>query len=236
MPWWAPPQRLDRRQATVLATLAALVAVQGFLGGLLPETLTYASSEMHFGTFGQGVVFASVELAALPALGALALADRKGRRSVVLWATAGAAALSELGTFAPDIAWLATTQVAAGALLAAASIAAVVVAVEEVPPGCRAWAVGALGMAGGFGGGARLCYCPSLVLDQEVGAGSIWRACSACRSSRSVLNNYLKAGAGCRREPGGSRVGGSRVGRRGVGLWERLQAPRLRGPPSAPVR
>ena len=30
LPWWAPPQRLDRRQALVMATLAALVSVQGF--------------------------------------------------------------------------------------------------------------------------------------------------------------------------------------------------------------
>ena len=82
LPWWAPPQRLDRRQALVMATLAALVGVQGFLIGLLPETLTYAASEMHLGTFGQGAVFALVELSALPALLALVVADRRGRR---LW-------------------------------------------------------------------------------------------------------------------------------------------------------
>src|SRR5262249_9727708 len=59
MPWWAPPQRLDRRQAVVIAALAALVCVQGYLAALLPETLTYAASEMDVGTFGQGVVFAA---------------------------------------------------------------------------------------------------------------------------------------------------------------------------------
>jgi MFS family permease len=160
LPWWAPPQRLDRRQAVVLATLAALVSVQGYLAALLPETLTYAASEMHVGTFGQGVVFASVELSALPALFALVMADRRGRRMVVLWATGGAAVLSELGAFAPGVAWLTVTQVAAGALVAAAGIAAIVVAVEEVPRGCRAWAVGVLGMAAGFGGGGPLLLLP----------------------------------------------------------------------------
>ncbi len=159
-PWWAPPQRLARRPAVVMATLAALVSVQGFLAALLPETLTYAASEMHVGTFGQGVVFASVELSALPALLALVLADRRGRRSVVLWSTGGAAVLSELGAFAPSVTWLTVTQVGAGALVAAAGIAAVVVAVEEVPAGCRAWAVGVLGMAAGFGGGGPLLLLP----------------------------------------------------------------------------
>ena len=143
-----------------MATLAALVSVQGFLIALLPETLTYAASEMHLGTFGQGAVFALVELSALPALLALVVADRRGRRSVVLWATGVAAVLSELGGFATSAGWLTLTQVSAGALVAAAGIAAIVVAVEEVPRGCRAWAVGVLGMAGGFGGGIPLLLLP----------------------------------------------------------------------------
>ena len=155
-----------------MATLAAFVSVQGFLAALLPETLTYAASEMHVGTFGQGAVFASVELSALPALLALVLADRRGRRSVVLWATGAAAVLSELGGFTPSIGWLTVTQVAAGALVAAAGIAAIVVAVEEVPRGCRAWAVGVLGMAGGFGGGVPLLLLPWPGPARAGGAGS----------------------------------------------------------------
>lgn len=160
LPWWAPPQRLDRRQALVMATLAALVSVQGFLIALLPETLTYAASEMRLGTLGQGAVFALVELSALPALLALVVADRRGRRSVVLWATGVAAGLSELGGFTTSAGWLTLTQVSAGALVAAAGIGAIVVAVEEMPRGCRAWAVGVLGMAGGFGGGIPLLLLP----------------------------------------------------------------------------
>ena len=159
-PWWAPPARLDRRAALVVATLAAMVAVQGFVAGVLPETLTYAAREAHTGTFGQGVVFAAVELSALPALAALVLADRRGRRGVVVWATAGAVVCTAAGAGAPTLSLLAATQVAAGAMVAAAGIAAVVVVVEEVPAGCRAWSVGVLGLAGGFGGGVPLALLP----------------------------------------------------------------------------
>lgn len=160
LPWWAPPERLDRRTTGVLAALAALSAVQGFIGGLLPETLSYAGSEMRVGTFGQGVVFGAVELSALPALLALVLADRRGRRGVALGATAGAVAFSELSAASPALGWLTGTQLAVGALVAAAAIAVTVIAVEEVPKGCRAWSLGILGLAAGFGAGAPLALLP----------------------------------------------------------------------------
>lgn len=170
MPWWAPPARLDHRSSTVLAVLATVVAVEGFLGGLLPQVLSYASSEMHVHVFGQGLVFAAVELSALPALLALVRADQRGRRGVVLGATAMAAGLSALTGFSPSMAWLAGAQVAAGALLAAAGIASTVIAVEEVPAGCRAWAFGILGLAAGFGAGVPLALLPLA----GIGAGG-WR-------------------------------------------------------------
>ncbi len=178
MPWWGPPQRLDRRPAVMLATLAALVAVQGFVAGILPATLTYAASQMRAGTFAQGAVFAAVELSALPALAALVLADRRGRRSVLLSATGAAVVMSEVGAVVPSVGWLAITQVAAGALVAAGGIAAIVLAVEEVPDGCRAWSVGVLGMAGGLGAGVPLALLPLV----DLGPGG-WRwlyALSVC--------------------------------------------------------
>lgn len=160
MPWWAPPERLDRRTARLMCCLAALVAVQGFLAGLLPATLSYASSQMHVGNLGQGTVFGAVELASLPALLALVVADKRGRRGVVVWATGGAVALSALSALSPGLAWLAGGQVGVGALLTAAATAATVLAVEEVPKGCRAWALGALGLAAAFGAGFPLALLP----------------------------------------------------------------------------
>jgi MFS family permease len=144
----------------VVAALAALSAVQGFIGGLLPQTLSYAGSQMRVGTFGQGVVFGAVELSALPALLALVLADRRGRRGVALGATAGAVAFSELSAASPAIGWLTGAQLVVGALLAAAGIAVTVIAVEEVPKGCRAWSLGILGLAAGFGAGVPLALLP----------------------------------------------------------------------------
>jgi MFS family permease len=160
LPWWAPPARLDRRSACTVATLAALTAVQGFVGGLLPETLTYAASEFHSGDLVQGSVFAAVQMASVPALLALVRADRRGRRSVVLWATTASVLSSEASAASLSIAWLAAAQILAGATLTAAGTCAIVIAVEEVPTGCRAWAVGVLGMAAGLGAGIPLALLP----------------------------------------------------------------------------
>lgn len=179
VPWWAPPALLDRRSAGIVATLAALSTVQGFVSGLLPVTLTFAASQFHKSTFDQGLVFALVQMSALPALAALVLADKRGRRRVVLWACAGAVAASEVGGLAPSISFLAGAQVCAGALLGAATIATVVVAVEEVPAGARAWSVGVLTLALGLGAGVPLAMLPLAGL----GTGS-WRllylASAAC--------------------------------------------------------
>ena len=59
-PWWAPPERLDRRAAVVLATLAALAVVVGYLGALLSLTMTYAAREFGVNRTGQGIALGVV--------------------------------------------------------------------------------------------------------------------------------------------------------------------------------
>ncbi|MEZ5165934.1 MAG: hypothetical protein R2695_05375 [Acidimicrobiales bacterium] len=47
--WWAPPDRPDARAARVLALLCAAQIIDGYLGTVLTQTLTFAADE-----FGQG--------------------------------------------------------------------------------------------------------------------------------------------------------------------------------------
>ncbi|HLK43129.1 MAG TPA: hypothetical protein VKV34_07285, partial [Thermoleophilia bacterium] len=61
-PWWAPPQRMDTRAASILASLALLSAVIGYLGSLLTETATFAASEFHTSKAAQGVTFAAIRV------------------------------------------------------------------------------------------------------------------------------------------------------------------------------
>jgi MFS family permease len=159
-PWWAPPQRLDRRAAQVLATLCALAVVTGYVGALLSLTMTYAASEFGASRADQGIALGVVRANVVLALGILALADRRGRRPLIIACAAGAAALTMLGALAPSLAWLAVTQIAAVALTAAMLILVGVMAAEEMPAGSRAWALAVLTMTLGLGGGLATAALP----------------------------------------------------------------------------
>jgi len=160
MPWWAPPQRLDRRAAVVLATLAGLAVVAGYLGALLSLTMTYAAREFGVGRTGQGVAFAVVRINIVLAFGILVVADRRGRRNLVLLSAAVGALVSALGAAAPSLAWLTVSQVGAVSLVAGLLILMSVMTAEEMPAGSRAWAIGVLGMATGLGAGLATMALP----------------------------------------------------------------------------
>ena len=159
-PWWAPPQRLDRRPAVVLATLAALAVVIGYLGALLSLTMTYAAREFGVGRTGQGIALGVVRVNVVFALGLLVLADRRGRRTLLLGAAAASSVLTATGAVAPSLAWLTASQVLAVALIAAALVLVGVMAAEEMPAGSRAWAVAVLALSLGLGAGLATMALP----------------------------------------------------------------------------
>ncbi len=159
-PWWAPPQRLDRRAAQVLATVCALAVVVGFVGSLLSLTMTYAAAEFGASRADQGLALGVVRANVVLALGILVLADRHGRRRLILGCAAGATVLSALGALAPSLVWLALTQVLAVAATAGLLVLIGVLAAEEMPAGSRAWALALLTMAVGLGGGLATVALP----------------------------------------------------------------------------
>jgi MFS family permease len=154
LPWWAPPDVLDSEGSTALACLAALSIVAGYLGVLLSQTITFAAAEFGAGKSAQGVALASVRVDILIALPLVVMADRVGRRRILVMATAGAAALTALTALAPSLVWMMVSQVPARGLATAAAIAVAVIAAEEMPAGSRAYAVSILTMAAALGAGA----------------------------------------------------------------------------------
>jgi len=152
-PWWAPPARLDATAASVLGTLGVLAIVAGYLNTLFTQTIAFAAEEFRAGDTAQGVAGAAVRIGGLAALAVASVADRRGRRPVLLWSAAAGCGLAVTGALAPSLGWLTASQVLARAFATALALVIAIVAAEEMPAGSRAYSVSLLAMAAGLGAG-----------------------------------------------------------------------------------
>jgi MFS family permease len=156
VPWWAPPEPLDARAAGALDSLAAIAVVLGYLNTLFTQTIAFAGEEFGAGSSAQGVAGSIVRLGGLLALMIVAVADRRGRRRILLTVSLLGCTLAVSGALAPSLAWLTASQTAARGCATALLLLVGILAAEEVPARCRAYAVSLLAMAGGLGAGMAL--------------------------------------------------------------------------------
>ena len=166
--WWAPPDRLDSRPATVLALLCTVQIIDGYLGTVLTQTLTFAADEMGHGNTAQGIVLAVVRVGVLLALVTVALADRHGRRRLLLAAGTGSCLATAAGAASPTLWFLGGTQLVARGLATALGVLIVIMAVEEMPARSRAWAASVLVLCAGLGAGMAVWVLPVADLDQRA--------------------------------------------------------------------
>ncbi len=159
-PWWHPPDRFTARQADVVALLATLAVVAGFLGTLLGQTITFAADEFEVGESAQGLALALVRLSILITLAVAVLGDRKGRRRTLLYAAAGAIVAASATSLVPNLATLATVQAVSRGLSHAMALLIFVFALEEAPAGSRAYVTSMLGLAAGLGSGIAVGFVP----------------------------------------------------------------------------
>ena len=152
-PWWAPPEHLDSGASNALGVLCILAVAFGYLNTLFTQTIPFAGEEFGAGNSAQGVAGSLVRVGGLLALVVVALADRRGRRKVILGAAAAGCILAVTGALAPSLGWLTASQMLARAFASALLVLVAIVAAEEMPAGSRAYAVSLLAMAGGLGAG-----------------------------------------------------------------------------------
>lgn len=159
-PWWLPPDRLDARATAVLARLGVFAYVLGYCGTLLTQTITYAAAEFGQGRAAQGVSLAAVRADVLLAVPLALLADRRGRRMLVVFGTIAACTFATLGVLSVSLATLTAAQVLARGAASAAVVTLGVMVAEEMPAGARAWATSLMVMAGAFGAGLCVVLLP----------------------------------------------------------------------------
>jgi MFS family permease len=159
-PWWAPPDRLDPTQAMLLGLLAAASMSSAFVNTLFTQTV-HASAE-YFGVdnFDQGVAGVIVRAGIVFALPIAFLADRVGRRRMIVLAAWLAPAVSALGAIAPTFPVLVATQTLGRPMGLALDLLIAVAVAEEMPRNSRAYALSVLAMASGFGAGIAVIGLP----------------------------------------------------------------------------
>jgi len=160
LPWWAPPERLEPHHVLLLGLLAAASLSSAFVNTLFTQTVAFAAEEFDVGQRGQGVAAAVVRLGIVLALPITWLADRRGRRRMMLVAAWSAPIVSAMGAIAPSFPVLVATQTVGRPLGIALDVIIAVVAVEEMPRGARAYAISVLAMASGLGAGVAVMALP----------------------------------------------------------------------------
>jgi MFS family permease len=131
-----------------------------FINTLFTQTVAFAADEFNISKSGQGIGAAIVRLGIVICLPLVALADRRGRRPVMIAMAWAAPLVSALGAIAPSYSFLVATQAVGRPLGLTLDILIAVVAIEEMPRDGRAYATGILAVLSGIGGGIAVASLP----------------------------------------------------------------------------
>ncbi len=159
-PKWAPPDRLTPRQIHVLGLLAAASLLSAFVNTLFTQTVAFAGDDLGVGDWGRGIAGTVVRVGIVLGLPAALLADRIGRRRVVICLAWAAPIIASLGAIAPNFQLLVATQTMGRPLGLALDLLVAVIATEEMPRSSRAYAISVLAMANGMGAGVAVMALP----------------------------------------------------------------------------
>ncbi len=146
-----PPVAYSKEQATYLATAGFAIAVGVFGQSIVGQYGSPIKKSFDLTDARWTDMLSFMRAGALVALVAGGLADRFGRRRVILYSLLAMAGANLLSAFAPDPATLTVLQTFARGFATAAGIVAAVGALEEAPERARAFATTMIALAGGVG-------------------------------------------------------------------------------------
>jgi MFS family permease len=153
-----PPVPFTAEQASRLAVIAVVGALANFSGALLTQNGDAVTTSFHQSDQALGFALALSRAGVLVALVASALADRVGRRRLILGGLAAAGIANGVAALAPSFEVFTASQIVTRAALQCTAVVASVAAVEDAPEGARAYAISLFALALGLG------YAMSVVL------------------------------------------------------------------------
>jgi MFS family permease len=159
-PWWTYavlyPGRvpsLDPRQWRVLGLLAVAELFDHYDVGILSFGLLHIQQGLEIGEAEVGGIMAVVRLGVLPALAITLMADRLGRRRLLLATIIGFTLCTFATAFSQNAQQFVALQLFARMFIYAETMLAVVVLAEELEASNRGWGIGMLGALGALGHG-----------------------------------------------------------------------------------
>jgi putative MFS transporter len=141
------------REWRLLALLGTANAVNGYDLGILTLALPAIQASFGIAEAHVGTMLAVIRLGMLPALALGVLADRYGRRRLLLATIVGFTVCTVLTAGAPDAVTFIATQFVARVFIAAEDTLGIVVVAEEIGAARRGFALGVLAALGGIGHG-----------------------------------------------------------------------------------
>ncbi|MGZ6968256.1 MAG: MFS transporter [Acidimicrobiia bacterium] len=176
-----PPVSFTPTQAALIATVALAAVLASFGSALFGQNVDPIAKSFGVSNSDLGISLAITRAGVLFALVATALADRRGRRVVLLWSVAGVCLGNLVSAVAPDIAIFTAAQLVVRAGVNAVLVVGGIAVVEEAPEGARGFAIAMLGLAGGAGFAISVMLLPTADLGAEA-----WRGAFAV-SALSIL-------------------------------------------------
>lgn len=155
-----PPVAFSPEAAALLATVAALAALANFGGALFGQNADSITNAFHASNRSLGFALAISRVGVLVSLVASALADRQGRRRLLLVCFAGVCITNGASALAPGFVVFTAAQLLTRAFVNAALVVAAIAVVEEAPDGARAYALAMLALAAGAGFAAAVVFLP----------------------------------------------------------------------------
>ena len=181
-PSLAPPAPFSAPESVSLATVCAVTAALTFSGALLSQNAGYVAQSFGASDTQLDTALLLSRAGVLIALVASAMADRKGRRTLMLLCLGGVAVANGVAALAPNLAVFTASQMVMRGFASGGLIVAGIAAVEEAPERARAYSVALLGLAGGFGYAFAVTLLPLADLNDDA-----WRLSFAASAATVVF-------------------------------------------------
>jgi hypothetical protein len=110
-PVWITREVIEPRRAATIASVAVILVIAGYGGGIFTNTVDFVAKSFHASDADLGVALAITRVGTFIGLIGSAMADRRGRRRILLASMIGVCGASTLSALAPDVVTFTMLQV-----------------------------------------------------------------------------------------------------------------------------